>query len=162
MKCRSEFYSMKNVSQKIMFHYLVPPFFFPRRSELKRFLLWRIKKEGRKVEVINYIFCDDKYLLRLNKEHLNHNSFTDIITFELSARTEPLTADIYISVQRVRDNARTFHVKFLSELLRVIFHGMLHLIGYKDKSSIDVKEMRMQEEECLIAFSRGTNNKYQD
>ena len=124
---------MNPVIQNIQFHYLVPAFFFPRRNGLKSFLLKQLKKEGKGVEAINYIFCDDAYLLQVNQQYLNHNTHTDIITFELSPKGQPLIADIYISVERVKENAAAFHTSFIKELHRVIFHGALHLAGYKDK-----------------------------
>jgi rRNA maturation RNase YbeY len=131
---------------RIQFHYLVSPFFFPNRSELKQFLLSLFKKERQRVEAVNYIFCTDEYLLTLNQDYLNHNTLTDIITFQLSPVGERLIADIYISVERVRENAQTFNTGFLKELHRVIFHGALHLCGYKDKTREQAKLMRSKEE----------------
>jgi probable rRNA maturation factor len=142
-----------STASSIKFHFLTPAFSFPRRTELKQFLLKQIRKCGRSVEAINYIFCSDEYLLALNQSHLGHDTYTDIITFELSAPGEPLVADIYISVERVRENASGFGVGFKTELLRVIFHGALHLVGYKDKSKSQSKQMREMEDFWLAAFS---------
>jgi rRNA maturation RNase YbeY len=136
----------------IHFHFLTPPFFFPRRKELKTFLFGLFKREGKKVHSINYIFCTDGYLLSLNKTHLNHDTYTDIITFELSPKNEALIADIYISVERVKENAQSFTTSFQKELHRVIFHGALHLCGYKDKSKKQSQLMRFKEEENLIRY----------
>lgn len=149
---------MKEALQKIKFHYLVDPFYFPERNQLKAFLLEQLATEGRSVEAINYIFCTDSYLLEVNKEYLQHDTLTDIITFELSEKDRPLLSDIYISVERVRENANDFHQTFLHELRRVIFHGALHLAGYKDKTKVDTDRMRLKEEEWLEAYrvSRGT------
>ena len=136
----------------IQFHYLVPSFGFANRIELKQFLIKMCGKEGKKIEAINFIFCSDKYLLQLNQAHLNHNTFTDIITFELSPKNHPLVADIYISVERIRENARLFGVTFTEELHRVIFHGVLHLFGYKDKKPADQKRMRGLEGKWLAKY----------
>lgn len=136
----------------IQFHYLLPPFFFPNRSELKQFLLALFKKEGQRVEAVNYIFCTDEYLLTLNQDYLNHNTLTDIITFQLSPVGEALIADIYISIDRVRENSTTFQTGFKKELHRVIFHGALHLCGYKDKTKEQVKLMRSKEELYLDRY----------
>jgi rRNA maturation RNase YbeY len=149
--------------QKIAFHYLVPPFYFPNREKLKAFLIRQLRKDGKDVEVINYVFCDDAYLLEINKQYLNHDTLTDIITFELSPKSQPLVADIYISVERIKENASIYKSFFIRELHRVIFHGALHLIGYKDKSNDQAKKMREKEEEYLaIFFSRGTYHKRKD
>ena len=155
---------MKKVPQNISFHYLVPPFAFPNRNEIKDFLLKQLKKEGKTVEAINYIFCDDDYLLQMNQQYLEHDTFTDIITFELSPKGQPLVSDIYISVERVKENAATFKTRFTEELLRVIFHGALHLAGYKDKTTEQSDLMRRMENEWLERYtvSRGTQQKKKD
>ena len=148
---------MVNDRQKIAFHYLVPPFYFPNRGEVKSFLLRQLRKEGKEVEAINYVFCDDAYLLEINKQYLNHDTFTDIITFELSPKSQPLVADVYISVERVKENAAVYKTGFLRELHRVIFHGALHLSGFKDKTEDQSMKMRQKEEEYLQQFfPRGT------
>ena len=110
------------------------------------------RKEGKELEAINFIFCSDEYLLGLNQEHLNHHTFTDIITFELSSKGEPLVADIYVSIDRIRENARIFEVTFKEELHRVMFHGVLHLCGYKDKKPTDQKLMRKMEADWLNKY----------
>jgi probable rRNA maturation factor len=99
---------------------------------------------------INYVFCDDDYLLKLNKEFLDHDTLTDIISFDYSLGTE-LHGEIYISIDRVRENAIKFEVSFDKELHRVIIHGILHYCGYKDKSEIDAALMRKKEDEALLA-----------
>ena len=148
-------------TNKIHFHFLVPPFHFRNRSRLKSFLIDQLKKEGKKVGAINYIFCDDQYLLTINQEFLQHKTYTDIITFELSSKAQPLISDIYISVERVRENASLFHSSFNAELHRVIFHGALHLLGYKDKSAEQFKQMRQLEDLWLRQYfvPRGTIKK---
>jgi probable rRNA maturation factor len=143
---------------KIKFHFLSGRFHFDNRTELKAFLLRQLKKEGRSVEAINYIFCDDKYLLEMNRQYLKHDSYTDIITFELSSKGQPLVSDIYISTERVQENARLYKSSFKVELHRVIFHGALHLAGYKDKNKEQARVMREKEELYLKKYlvPRGT------
>ncbi len=95
---------------------------------------------------INYIFCSDDYLLGINNQYLKHNTLTDIITFDLSTADSPvLIADIYISIERVEDNAQKFEKPFTEELLRVVVHGILHLLGYKDKTKEQKLTMRRLE-----------------
>jgi rRNA maturation RNase YbeY len=149
---------MKQHNGDIHFHYLYKGFYFPDRKRLKAFLLFQLKKERREVQTINYIFCDDDYLSQMNQQYLNHDTLTDIITFELSTKGQPLLSDIYISVERVKENAAAFGVPFSSELKRVIFHGALHLTGYKDKKKTDQAIMRKKEEEWFSAYvvSRNT------
>lgn len=101
---------------------------------------------------INYIFCNDESLLEKNIAFLDHNTLTDIITFDLSATEDDLMAELYISVDRVADNAASFGVRYEQELHRVIFHGILHLCGFKDKTDKDAKEMRRQEDLCIQAY----------
>ena len=117
-----------------------------------------IRKERRPVSEINYIFCTDKYLLKLNTAFLNHATLTDIITFDNSNKGI-IEADIYISIERVSENADKFKVHFEEELHRVIIHGVLHLLGYKDKKPAEKARMRKKEEACLSLLkevSRGT------
>lgn len=101
---------------------------------------------------LTYIFCSDEYLLEINRSHLKHNYYTDIITFDLSETPEAITGEIYISTDRVRDNAETLCVTLKEELHRVIFHGALHLCGYKDKTPKDAKAMRAAEDRSLHAY----------
>ena len=136
----------------IRFHYQTKPFFFPNRSNLKDFILKLFKTEGFEVGAINFIFCLDDYLLEINKAYLNHDTYTDIITFQYSSTGEPILSDIYISIDRVQENARVFNVPFLHELNRVIIHGALHLCGYKDKSKTDIKRMRHKEDLYLSKY----------
>ncbi len=121
-------------TQTIRFHFLaeVP---LRDRSRLKSFLPSIFKKEKKQLAELQYIFCSDDYLLSINKQYLDHDYYTDIITFDLSEPSQPINAEIYISVDRVRDNARSFGTTLKKELHRVIFHGALHLCGYGDKAS---------------------------
>ena len=109
-----------------------------------------VDKEQAKVGYVNVIFCDDEYLLEINKNHLDHDYFTDIITFDYSDESQ-LNGDLFISVERVADNAFDFSTTFDNELARVIIHGFLHLLGYGDKTEEDLVTMRSKEDEC-IAF----------
>ncbi len=122
------------------------------RTALKSFLEKQIKKEGLVIENLQYVFCSDKYLLDINKQFLAHDYYTDIISFDLSEQKGQLIGDIYISVDRVKENAKTMGTTQGNELLRVIFHGALHFCGYKDKKPADVKLMRSMEDKWLKAF----------
>lgn len=110
-----------------------------------------IASENMKLEEINYIFCDDEYMLKLNVEFLDHDTYTDIITFNNNVGTI-LQGDIFISTERVRENAETFGVIFEEELRRVMSHGILHLCGYNDKTEEDSLIMRDKEEEKMKLF----------
>ena len=122
------------------------------RVALKSFIEKRVKKEGLSIDSLNYVFCSDKYLLEINKQYLKHNYYTDIISFDLSEEPGKLIGEVYISVDRVKDNAKTHGVTLKEELLRVIFHGALHFCGYKDKKPADAKKMRQMEDLWLTAY----------
>ncbi len=110
-----------------------------------------ITSENYQVGQITYIFCDDIYLLGLNQRYLNHDTFTDIITFDYR-EGKNLSGDIFISTERVEENAQIYKVTFHHELLRVMSHGLLHLMGYKDKSEAQRLEMRKKEDEKIKLF----------
>ena len=112
-----------------------------------------ILSENKKEGEINYVFCDDDYLHKLNLEYLNHDTLTDIISFDYSVGNE-LSGDVFISVERVEENAGDFKVDFDEELKRVMVHGVLHYCGYQDKSELDEKIMRSKEEEKIKMFSK--------
>lgn len=105
---------------------------------------------------MTYIFCSDEYLLNINKAHLQHDYYTDIITFDLSVSKSETIGEIYISIDRVRDNAANLKVSIKEELHRVIFHGALHLCGYKDKTPKHEKEMRRAEDKYLSMYFKWT------
>lgn len=134
---------VKEAREKIRFHYQSAPFFFPDRNKLKDFILKLFRLENQKVQQVSFIFCTDEYLLELNQQFLDHDTLTDIITFPLAK--DPVVAEVYISIDRVRENARLFNVTTLTELKRVVFHGALHLCGYKDKTTPQLKLMREKE-----------------
>jgi len=122
---------------------------------LKTFIASLLEKEGVGNSTINYIICSDDYLLDINQQHLQHNYYTDIITFDLSENARlHLEGEIYVSIDRVKDNALTEGINWKTELYRVLFHGVLHLCGYKDKKPVDIKMMRAKEEEYLALFGQ--------
>lgn len=104
-----------------------------------------VAEEGKKINTISFNLCGDEYILQLNNEALQHDYYTDIITFELNEKNEPIEGDIYISIDRVKDNAKTLNIPFITELQRVLIHGVLHLCGYKDKSTKEEEQMREKE-----------------
>ena len=122
------------------------------RTALKAFIEKAIKKEGLHIETLQYIFCSDKYILGINKSYLQHDYYTDIISFDLSETKGKLIGEVYISIDRVKDNATTHKTSLKEELLRVIFHGALHFCGYKDKKPADIKKMRAQEDKWLKSY----------
>jgi len=105
---------------------------------------------------LSYIFCTDEYLLQLNQQHLNHDTLTDIITFDLSSSENVVEGEIYISTERVRENAAKYGAAYAEELHRVIFHGALHLCGFKDKNEADKQQMRAMENDCLDKYGNNT------
>lgn len=122
------------------------------RKKLKIFLNELFKKEKRILQSINYIFCSDRYLLEINKRFLNHNFYTDTITFNYSEDKEVIIGEVYISSDRVKENAKALSLTNNEELHRVIFHGALHLCGYQDKSPNNKKEMVKAENYYLSAY----------
>lgn len=143
--------TLSTSKSKVCFFFQEVRFTLAQRAELKSFIQSIFKKEGKKLESINYIFVTDKALLDINRQFLQHDFYTDIITFDLSTSAE-VQAEIYISVDRVRENASQLGVSFKSELHRVIFHGVLHLCGYKDKTKAESEKMRKMEEVYLKKF----------
>ena len=126
--------------------YFEQPVSLKQRNRLKIFIGSIFRLEKKKAKSITYILCSDEYLLGINKQFLKHDYYTDIITFDLSdSKTDPKTAEVYISVDRVKDNARIQGLPVNQELHRVIFHGILHLCGYKDKSPGQKKLMNAKE-----------------
>lgn len=122
------------------------------RTRLKAFLKDLFKREDQGLKDLHYVFCSDEYLLTINQEFLQHDTYTDIVTFELSENPDITEGEIYISVDRVLENAREFGVTEEYELHRVIFHGALHLCGYRDKSKQEEILMREKEDENLRLY----------
>jgi probable rRNA maturation factor len=110
-----------------------------------------ITSENKKEGEINYIFCDDEYLHKINLEYLNHDTLTDIISFDYTMGNE-ISGDVFVSIERVKDNAKDFNVVFEEELKRVLVHGVLHYCGYKDKGEADELLMRSKEDEKIALF----------
>jgi rRNA maturation RNase YbeY len=122
------------------------------RTVLKTFINKQCLKEGIHIETLQYVFCSDAFVLDINNRYLNHNYYTDIISFDLSEQKGRLIGDVYISIDRVKENAKTEGHPYIHELLRVIFHGALHFCGYKDKKPADQKIMRSMEDKWLKAY----------
>lgn len=118
------------------------------KMKVKKWITDIIKAQGKRVGDISYLFCDDAYLIEVNREYLDHDTYTDIITFDY-VEGDVISGDILISVERVEDNAAQFNTTFEQELHRVIIHGILHLLGQKDKSDADAAMMRKKEESAL-------------
>jgi probable rRNA maturation factor len=119
------------------------------KLQLKRWIKATIEAEGYRLNELNYILCSDAYLLQINQQYLNHDTYTDIVTFDNSEKPGTITGDIFISVERTQENAQKFKVDNATELHRVIIHGTLHLLGYKDKKPTDKKLMTLKENEYL-------------
>lgn len=132
-------------------------FFFENIEEItippltKDWLQNLISSENKKLGEINYIFCDDEHLLQVNRDFLQHDYYTDVITFDY-VKGKTISADIFVSLPRISDNAKSLSKDFNSELLRVLAHGVLHLCGYKDKSEDEILEMRSKEDYYLSIF----------
>lgn len=119
------------------------------KLKVKRWIKDTIAAQGYQLDELTYIFCSDAYLLKINQQYLNHDTYTDIITFDNSSEDKVITGDIFISIERIRENAAKFGQSVTDELHRVIIHGALHLLGYKDKTAIDSKNMTQMEDKYL-------------
>jgi len=122
------------------------------RRRLKAFVSALFKSYGKEVESLIFVFCTDKYLLEINRKFLEHDYYTDIITFDLSDAPEIVAGEIYISIDRVKENARALGISVKEELHRVMFHGALHLCGYQDKTANQKKIMRLEEDKNLRSY----------
>ncbi|MFL9481847.1 rRNA maturation RNase YbeY [Chitinophagaceae bacterium LWZ2-11] len=140
--------------QTIRFHSADKTFTFKGKNRLKDFIVSIFKKEKKAVAGMDYIFCSDEYLLQINKDFLQHDYYTDIITFGLSPKGEPIEGEVYISLDRVKDNSKTLNTPYQEEILRVIFHGVLHLCGYKDKKKADIELMREKESHYIKLYKK--------
>lgn len=120
-------------------------------SNYERWIISIIGDYGFELGDVSYIFCDDTYLLNINRQYLNHDDLTDIISFDYS-ESKLISGDIFISIERVKENATKFSVEFNEELLRVMVHGILHFIGFKDKTEKETVLMRKNEEICIKKF----------
>lgn len=122
------------------------------KTKHKNWLRKIAAKQSLKIGDLNYVFCSDEYLYQINVEYLNHKTYTDIITFDNSEDEKTIEGDIFISIDRVKENAEKEKISFDQELLRVMSHGLLHLMGYKDKKEEDKKVMREMENQSISAF----------
>jgi len=147
----AELLNDKNNSTIISFNFL-EPITLKERNRLKTYIKSVFKKEHKSLNTLSIIFCSDNYLLNINREFLKHNYYTDIITFDLSISKHLIDGEIYISIQRVKENAKTFNTTTKSELHRVIFHGVLHLCGYLDKSHFQKNLIRSKEDYYLQKY----------
>jgi rRNA maturation RNase YbeY len=138
----------------IRFSYADKTLPYGKKKKLKQFLEVIASKEGFGIKELAYVFCSDDYLLDINRRFLQHDYFTDIITFDLreDLNSKDLVGEIYISIDRVADNAQSLNVSFEEELCRVVFHGLLHLCGYKDKRKADIAKMRAAEDRNLDLY----------
>lgn len=121
------------------------------KKQIEAWLNNVIASEGKKLEELSYVFCSDAYLLNINQKYLDHDTYTDIISFDYSYGNT-LIGEIYISTERVQENADQYKVAFKEELLRVLAHGALHLCGYKDKTKDEAAKMRLKENEKIAMF----------
>lgn len=133
------------------FSYADKTLHYGKKKKLKEFLAVIAGEEGFSIAELSYVFCSDEYLLQMNRQFLQHDYYTDIITFDLreDQKARELVGEVYISIDRVRDNANALGISFEDELCRVVFHGLLHLCGYKDKRKADVVKMRAAEDRYL-------------
>ena len=122
------------------------------KALLRNWIEQVVALEGQSIDQVNFVYCSDSYLLQLNRTYLKHNFYTDIITFDnnsVDSKSHSIDADIFISIDRVRENAKNLHEVFYTELHRVMIHGILHLLGQSDKTKADKMQMRKREEACL-------------
>ncbi len=138
----------------IVFHKADIALRIPKATAIKTFVAAEFKKETQKVLDLSCVFCSDEFLLDINKRFLDHDYYTDIITFPLEETDKKTSAELYISIDRVKENAASLSVPFAQELHRVIFHGVLHLCGYGDKTKKEETLMRQKEDEWLDLFSK--------
>ena len=126
------------------------------KTAVRQWINETVLAEGFKLKELTYIFCSDDYLLQINQQYLDHGTYTDIITFDNSEKDKVIVGDIFISIDRIRENALKFNITEADELHRVIIHGALHLLGYKDKSAADKQKMTFKEDFYLN--KRGFNS----
>ena len=132
------------MSKTIFFHNADTSYLLKNKRLISSWISSAIIEEEKLLKEISYVFCTDDYLININQKHLNHDTYTDIITFDYTEDGN-ITSEIYISVDRVRENAKNLGVETLDETHRVIIHGVLHLCGYNDKSELQAQEMRNKE-----------------
>ena len=124
------------------------------KKEIRTLLKEICKKENKKISFINCVFCSDNRLLEINKKYLNNTSLTDVVTFDFTTNKKTIEGDVYISIDRVKENAKKYKQLFKIELLRIIIHGLLHLIGFSDKTKEEKNTMTLKENEYLSLYSK--------
>lgn len=124
-------------------------FTLKQKAKLRKWIKSTIEHNHKNLELINYIFTSDSYLLKINKEYLDHDALTDIIAFDQSSVLNLIEADIYISIERIKENSKNLNISFSNELHRVMIHGILHLVGFSDSRDSEKKEMRKKENHYL-------------
>ncbi|GAB4048386.1 rRNA maturation RNase YbeY [Spirosoma litoris] len=129
------------------------PYKLPKKQVTRQWLKLQVEREGFAVGDLNYIFCSDEHVLQVNRDYLQHDYYTDIITFDQSEEDDKIEGDIFVSVERVADNATQLGVSAEQEMRRVLAHGLLHLCGYGDKTDEEAAQMRAKEEEWLGQYS---------
>ena len=139
------------MNDSVSFHTQDIEFEVPNPRKTRKWILGIIRNEKRELAGIHYLFCSDNFLLSLNQKFLKHKSYTDILTFDYSKKGV-LSADIYISIDRIKENSLKFKKTFEQELRRVMIHGVLHLLGYSDKTTGEKSAMRKREEACLSLY----------
>lgn len=144
---------LDETEEGIFFHTEDITFELPNTDKIERWVQSLITEAKAQIKVISYIFCSDEYLHKINLDHLSHDTYTDIITFHYGD-DKLLESDIFISVERVKENAQIHQQNPEREMRRVIIHGILHLLGQKDKSPEDAAQMRQKEEEALLLFDK--------
>ncbi|MEP7280078.1 MAG: rRNA maturation RNase YbeY [Bacteroidota bacterium] len=148
----------KQPASIVSFHFQHRGLYLQNRQKLKAFINNVFKQEKMPVHTLQFIFCSDRQLLSINRQYLKHNYYTDIISFNLADKNLPVLGEIYISLDRVRDNAKTLQQFVYLELHRVIFHGVLHLCGYKDKKTVDQALMTKKEDYYLKQYFNSSTN----
>mgnify|MGYP000129352044 CR=1 FL=1 len=136
---------MANTTREIRFFTEDIKLLLKNKAQLRNWFIATAKKEGANIKGLNYVFCSDAYLLEMNQSYLNHDTYTDIITFDNSETNENVLGDIFISIDRIKENAKNFGVTETDELHRVMIHGLLHLLGYGDKSKTEKAKMTEKE-----------------
>lgn len=136
----------------VFFHYTEKRIRIRNTKKIKRFIPEIFKGQELILSRVDYIFCSDKYLLQINKKFLLHDYYTDIITFSLNKAGEPIIGEVYISLELVKENAKEYNVLIMDEILRIIFHGALHLSGFRDKKRVEKKKMTEREDFFLRRF----------
>lgn len=124
-------------------------FSYPGKRKTKEWIKETLLIEKKSLGILNFIFCSDNYLSEINYKYLKHNSLTDVITFDYTEESNRISGDIFISLDRVKENSKTYNCDYITEIHHVMIHGVLHLIGYKDKTSEDAGIMREKEDYYL-------------